>query len=150
MEEEAFTPWITSCVKHFKVWVGQKFKTRLASSWDICQFVIEEIHASEELLFWLTTFHPHSRNLLEHITSIAIRNNTNNPLIVYHVKITMFIMLRLLCLYVVSYNSSGVSTFTFAGVAVNIVPHHGGCWLWPCSELWLHSGERGGDRERER
>ena len=38
--------------------------------------------------------------------------------------------------------SDGVSTFTFGGVAVDIVPHHCGCWLWPCSELWLHTVEK--------
>ena len=32
--------------------------------------------------------------------------------------------------------------FTFAGVAVDIVPHHGGCWLWPDSELCFHTVER--------
>ena len=46
---------------------------------------------------------------------------------------------------------SGVSTFTFAGVAVNIVPHHRGSCLWPCSVLWIHAGEkRKTERERGR
>ena len=61
---------------------------------------------------------------------------------VYHVKITMFI--------IDSHNSSGLSTFTFASVVVNIVPHHCDCQLWQGSELWLHAGEKGRTgRERE-
>ena len=31
--------------------------------------------------------------------------------------------------------------FTLAGVAVDTVPHHCGCWLWPCSEQCFQTVE---------
>ena len=31
--------------------------------------------------------------------------------------------------------------FTLAGAAVDTVPHHSGCWLWPYSEQCLHPVE---------
>lgn len=45
-----------------------------------------------------------------------------------------------------SHSNSRFSTFTINGVAVSIAPHHCDCFLWPCSELWIHAGERGKEK----